>query len=50
MVDSGTFTHATSRCDLFSTYKTGDFRVVRMGKLMSSKYEIIVSKLAMGLL
>jgi hypothetical protein len=31
VVDSGAFTHATSRRDLFSTYETGDFRVVRMG-------------------
>ncbi|WJX13388.1 hypothetical protein P8452_03779 [Trifolium repens] len=31
VVDSGASTHATSRRDLFSTYETGDFGVVRMG-------------------
>ena len=31
MVDSGVSTHATSRRDLFSTYETYDFGVVRMG-------------------
>ncbi|GAA0139832.1 hypothetical protein LIER_01302 [Lithospermum erythrorhizon] len=30
VVDSGGSTHATSRHDLFSSYETGDFGVVRM--------------------
>lgn len=31
VVDSGAFTHTTSKRGMFSTYETGDFRVVRMG-------------------
>ena len=53
VVDNGVSTHATSRRGLFSTYETSDFGIVRMeimGKLMSSEYDIFVSKLAMRLL
>lgn len=53
VVDSDASTHATSRFDLFQLIRLGTLELFVweiMGKLMSSEYEIFVSKLAMRLL